>query len=95
MSAISDRISQCSSAAAVYGAFNGTVGADGQVNTALDGAHGSRLYLDEMTRLMLAASRSSTGGQITSTSQANIVSLSTGAAQFGLASTRYQQSGQP
>jgi hypothetical protein len=41
MSAISDRVSQLSSAVSVYGGFNGTVGADGQTNSAADGAHGS------------------------------------------------------
>jgi hypothetical protein len=87
------RISQLSSAITVFGAMTGAVGADGQINSALDGAHGSRLAADEMTRLMLVASRSSTGGQITSTNQANTVALSTGPAPFGLASTRYSQSG--
>jgi hypothetical protein len=95
MSAIGDRISQMSSVATVYGAYTGAVGADGQANTALDGAHGSRLALDEMTRLMLVASRSSTGGQIVSTTTANQQALSTGPSQFGIASTRYMQSGQP
>jgi hypothetical protein len=95
MTTIGDRVSQLSSAASVYGAFNNTAGADGQTNSAADGAHGSRLALDEMTRLMLVASRSSTGGQITSTTTANQQALSTGLSPFGIASTRYVQSGQP
>ena len=88
MTAIGDRISQLSSAAASYAP---AVGADGP--TQLDNAHGARLALDEMTRLMLVASRTSTGGQVTSTTTANTVGLSTGIGL--LASTRYQQSGQP
>jgi len=90
LSAISDRISQLSSQATVYTNVGVT---DSQ--TQLDNAHGARLALDAMADLALFARRTSTGGQVTSTGQANTVALSTGAAQFGLASTRYQQSGCP
>jgi hypothetical protein len=95
MTSIGDRISQLSSAAATYGSFTGAVGSDGQINAAADGWHGSRLALDEMTRLMLVASRTSTGGQVLSTTTANQQAWSTGPSQFGIASTRYQASGQP
>ena len=90
MTAIGDRISQCSSAAASYGV---AAAASTDFQTQLDCAHGSRLYLDEMTRLSLLAARTSTGGQVTSTTTANSVGLSTGIGL--LASTRYQRSGQP
>jgi hypothetical protein len=95
MSAIGDRVSQLSSAASVYGAQNGVAGADGQINSGADGAIGALHQLDDMTRLQLVGTRSSTGGQITSAGQANTVAFSTGPAPFGIASTRYQCSGQP
>jgi hypothetical protein len=90
VSAIGDRISQLSSAASVY-ATNSANSTDYQVQA--DNDHAARLALDEMTRLSLLACRTSTGGQVTSTSQANTVALSAGVGL--LASTRYLQSGQP
>jgi hypothetical protein len=91
--AIADRISQLSGAAGSYGAQNGIAGADGQINSAADGAIGALHQLDEMTRLMLVARRTSTGGQVLSTTTANTVALSTGIGL--LASTRYDVSGTP
>jgi hypothetical protein len=93
MSAISDRISQLSSVASVFN--SAAAGAPTDMQGQSDIAHGARVNLDEMTRLMLIATRTSTGGAITSTGTANQVAFSTGAAPFGLASTRYACSGQP
>jgi len=87
MTQIGDRISQLSSAASVY-ATNSANSTDYQ--TQADSNHAARLALDEMTRLSVLARQTSTGGQATSTSQANLVSLSTGVNV--LASTRYVQS---
>jgi hypothetical protein len=101
MPTVADRISQLSSVASVYGgnivygstavlAATGLV-PDSQSNS--DNAIGALHQLDEMTRLMLVATRGSTGAQITSTSQSNQVAFSTGVGL--LASTRYACSGQP
>jgi hypothetical protein len=89
------RISQLSSAISVFGAFAGTVGADGQTNSQSDGAHGSRIARDEMARLSGFYPVTSTGGLVGSTTTANLVTESTGLAPYGIASTRYAQSGTP
>jgi hypothetical protein len=102
MTAVGDRISQLSSAVSVYGAngvistaINSATGLPVDNQTNLDCAHATRLAADELARLSLLAARTSTGGQLVSSAQANSVALSTGNAQFGLASTRYAQSGTP
>ena len=68
MSAISDRISQLSSAVGVYGtngtiwtAINAATGLSVDNQTNLDNAHASSLSADEMTRLSLLAARSRRG----------------------------------
>ena len=87
------RISQLSSAISVFGAMTGSVGADGQTNSASDGAHWSRLARDEMARLSGFYPVTSTGGLVGSTTTANLVTESTG--PNVLASTRYAQSRTP
>ena len=72
------RISQLSSAISVYGTYNNTAGADGQTNSAADGAHATRIARDEMARLMGVYPTTSTGGLIGSTTTANQQTESTG-----------------